>query len=366
VKLAALAIAAVVGGHTAAINRFPFQALLINAPSRSRAAGAFCGAVVRDATHVMTAAHCVFEPARGQARAPATIRVLAGSATIGGRQAKVVAVAHTAFDPAYDGGDGGDDVALLTLSKPLYGGTPTLGRARVAPLAPDATLAAADSAPGTAVTVSGWGDTCAEPSEEGRCPSFPARLHAATTHVVDSATCTTDFALIMQLAPTLLCAGEPAGGIDACQRDSGGPLVVQGADPPDGDVLVGIVSGGAGCGQPGTPGLYSSVADGDVAAFLASDPAQAPRDSVAPTLTGDAVAGQTLTCAPGTWSGGPTFQYTFMRDEGIGVAPLVLQGGSSPTYVLTADDLTTGVWCRVAAVGSGGYGFAQTAEFPPR
>ena len=50
-----------------------------------------------------------------------------------------------------------------------------------------------------------------------------------------------------------LCAGKR--GTDACRGDSGGPLILTYGEP----VLVGVVSWGKGCGQPGEPGYYVRV-----------------------------------------------------------------------------------------------------------
>ena len=47
-----------------------------------------------------------------------------------------------------------------------------------------------------------------------------------------------------------------APGNDACQGDSGGPLI---CSIDDKAVLMGVVSRGKGCGEPGRPGIYAKV-----------------------------------------------------------------------------------------------------------
>ena len=51
----------------------------------------------------------------------------------------------------------------------------------------------------------------------------------------------------------MICAGYPEGMRDACLFDSGDPLVVNG-------ILVGLESGGTGCGKPGLYKRYTNVA----------------------------------------------------------------------------------------------------------
>lgn len=61
-----------------------------------------------------------------------------------------------------------------------------------------------------------------------------------------------------QITEMDLCAGYAKGGMDACEGDSGGPLLVH--RPHDRRwVLAGIVSNGVKCGEPLLPGVYTRV-----------------------------------------------------------------------------------------------------------
>jgi secreted trypsin-like serine protease len=66
---------------------------------------------------------------------------------------------------------------------------------------------------------------------------------------------------------TQVAAGYPKGGIDTCQGDSGGPLLV-----PAGSVmrLVGDTSYGAGCAEPGFPGVYGRLAGATLREWIRS------------------------------------------------------------------------------------------------
>ena len=97
--------------------------------------------------------------------------------------------------------------------------------------------------------------------------------------LVATTLCEEAYATIEQsITPRMMCAGgapgEGQGHADSCYGDSGGPLVAPGSagSTPDGDVLLGLVDFGNGCGQAGYPGVYLRVADPAVARFLGAPP----------------------------------------------------------------------------------------------
>jgi secreted trypsin-like serine protease len=288
----------IVGGSGVPINDFPFQVALYDPHAGSVAAGFFCGGVIIDATHVVTAAHCAIDEATGQVTPPADIAVLAGSSSLGSAvQSPVGAVedpvAATSIDPDYDPAINDYDVAVIKLAHPLWSGSPPPidGNSTIAPIAASASLATTYGDPSALTapilaTVSGWGDTRAEPpASQGLNGSYPMGLQATQLPLLGNAACGTDYANPLSsqpITPRMVCAGYTGGGHDSCFGDSGGPLVVDRdapAAPPGDYVLVGVVSFGEGCAQPESPGVYASIANAKIAAFLNSDPAQTPLGS---------------------------------------------------------------------------------------
>ncbi|XP_075851042.1 tryptase gamma isoform X3 [Microcebus murinus] len=134
------------------------------------------------------------------------------------------------------------DIALVQLGDPV-----TLSGQVLPVCLPEAS---ADFRPGTRCWVTGWGYT-----REGEPLRPPYSLQEAEVSVVDTDTCRRDYASPGggSVQPDMLCAQGPG---DACQDDSGGPLVCQ----MDGYWLqAGVVSWGEGCGRPARPGVYTRV-----------------------------------------------------------------------------------------------------------
>ncbi|MEU6600835.1 serine protease [Streptomyces flaveolus] len=238
----AVADSVVVGGFPIDVSQAPWTVALA---SRDRfggmRAGQFCGAVAIGRTTVVTAAHCLTEEVLG---APPNrvrdLKVIAGRTDLLSEQGEEIAVREIRLNPAYDVTTNSGDFAVLGLSGPL-------------PQSAVVTMAGAGDpayAPGKQAMVSGWGDTTGG-------GAYAHRLHAARVRVLPDEMCARAFPGGPDgayRAATMLCAGEAGGGPDACQGDSGGPLVAGGR-------LIGLVSWGSGCGQPGLPGVYTRVSE---------------------------------------------------------------------------------------------------------
>jgi len=113
--------------------------------------------------------------------------------------------------------------------------------------------------PGTLETIVGWGAT----AEGGDTPDT---LQEAQVPVTTDAYCGDaydDFDV-----QTMVCAGDPQGGVDTCQGDSGGPMFGRTAL---GELrVVGATSFGEGCARAGRPGVYARVADAELREWIRS------------------------------------------------------------------------------------------------
>ncbi|KAE8961806.1 hypothetical protein PR001_g29925 [Phytophthora rubi] len=190
----------------------------------------YCGGALITPKHVLTTASCTgFEAPNYVAVGTHYI-----NGTKDGEQIKVVSAQnHTLFNStslSYNFG-------VLTLEKP----------SKFSPIK----LPAADNSdiiPGMWSKVMGWGDT-----------SYPNGtssngLQSVGLEVWDNEDCLP----IFNIDNSSVCAGGAAGR-DSCIGDTGGPLVKEKGRGDADDVLIGLVSWGAGCGDKGYPAVYSRV-----------------------------------------------------------------------------------------------------------
>jgi secreted trypsin-like serine protease len=210
----------IVGGIEVTIGRKTYVSGL-----RSSAGGrSFCGGSLITPKHVLTAAHCMV----GITNVAVGTHYLSG--TSDGEQLKVVKQTR---HPKYNSNTNSWDFLVLELEKP----------SKFAPVA----LAKADGSDfvvGATSTAMGWGTT----SEGGSQSNVLRRVNLK---IIDNKTCSKN----LDVDTTMLCAGGQLNK-DSCQGDSGGPLVVE---KSGGDVLIGAVSWGIGCGRLNYPGVYARV-----------------------------------------------------------------------------------------------------------
>ncbi|KAH8721615.1 trypsin-like cysteine/serine peptidase domain-containing protein [Ilyonectria robusta] len=225
--------AGIVGGTEAQLGDFPYIV------SIARNGGRWCGGSLLDANTILTAAHC-------SQLNPSSVQVRAGSLkwSTGGKQ---VGVSSIVSHPDYNAGTVDNDVAIWRLASPIEA-SDTIGYATLAKNGSDPV---ADSL----LTVAGWGAlTQGGPSSEA--------LQKVTVPVVSRAECREQYGEAA-ITEGMFCAGLDEGGKDSCQGDSGGPIV----DDATGEV-VGVVSWGQGCAQPGFAGVYARV--GQFISFITS------------------------------------------------------------------------------------------------
>ncbi|MFD3405309.1 S1 family peptidase [Kribbella sp. NPDC058693] len=219
----------VVGGTLASATEAPWAIALNNTQSAS-STERYCGAVLVKPNKIVTAAHCMDEDI-------STYYAVQGRANLAdGSVGQASAISKVWIHPGYNTKDNRYDFAVLTLAKPFVG----------VPVLPLETRARADRK-GAVPTVYGWGDT------EGT--GLDDTLQKAAVPDLGDKTCLAVKSYVTNgyAAATNVCAGYLNGGIDACQGDSGGPLVLNGR-------LLGVVSWGQGCAQPGKPGVYAETA----------------------------------------------------------------------------------------------------------
>ncbi|EGZ06446.1 hypothetical protein PHYSODRAFT_341711 [Phytophthora sojae] len=193
---------------------------------RSSAAGnIFCSAALITLTHLLAGTYCYSGNLRW-----ASIGSHYVNGTQDGEQIKVVSVLQ---HPTSSSDNFSNDFAILKLERP----------SKFKPVA----LAAADDSDakdGEWAATMGWDDTAGE-------STMADELTRANVQLMSNAECAKETAI----DDTMLCSRGVAN-VTSCTGDYGGPVVVERSS---GDVVLGIVSWGNDCGQPGYPSIVCQV-----------------------------------------------------------------------------------------------------------
>jgi len=107
---------------------------------------------------------------------------------------------------------------------------------------------------GVTATATGWGFT--DPEIE----RLASVLQEVDVTVLSNQECKENYGRIwnVQITDQNLCANVKGGGKDACQMDSGGPLIARCSQVKNFE-LIGVTSWGEGCGLANYPGVYARV-----------------------------------------------------------------------------------------------------------
>jgi secreted trypsin-like serine protease len=345
----------IVGGQESSISQLPWQVfVLVVAEEGATTTEASCGGSILDATHILTAAHCVDHEGTTTRYPGEDIGVLAGASDASeltsslraphGSQLRTVSSVRThpyyTLLPQIK-----DDVAVLTLSEPLELSAEK-NTASIPLVASGAT-----PAPGTTLTVSGYGK---QNGAEGAEPN--GKLFSTTLTAIGSDACRESVGVN---SAVLLCASGSSSA--TCQGDSGGPLT-EGSPA----VEVGVVDFGPESCPTGQVDGFTNLAAPEVREFIegSETPQVAARPITPPaikTVGAAPVDYSPLTCESGSWSGSPTINYTFEVENG---SAQVLQSGPSnvltPPPSLVSDPLV----CIVQASNPGGVSTDRSATSP--
>lgn len=230
----------ILGGHDAGV--WPAMAGLV---FKRTDLGVFCGASLVAPSWVMTAAHCMFDEfpldsGRYVPTALSSFDVLINRPQLLSSGGERIAPVQIVIHPGFNQQTLSNDIALIRLN------TPSL----MAPIETLLDFSALDEAGQNNAIAIGWGNTSATVNK------FPKTLQQVTLPIISNALCSKNMEGIEE---GMLCAGIPVGGIDTCEGDSGGPLMVW-EDERKMWRQAGITSfGEAACGEPGFYGVYTRL-----------------------------------------------------------------------------------------------------------
>lgn len=254
----------IINGRAASPHQWEWMVALIDNTQAHVTPVEICGASLVASDWLLTAAHCVV------GENIFTLAAWIGDVDLSSVNGKTIALKRIVIHPQYK--DDGfhpplNDLALVQLSQVVTQNPVRLSNAY------NPFTFADDTA-----VVMGWGTTSVYSS------NYPLMLQQTTVPITTQAECNSFYAYNGSISDSMVCAGFPQGGTDACTGDSGGPLVIP--TPSINNVTLwqqlGIVSFGEGCAQANHYGVYTRVTSYED--FIQSTLCDAGNTPVAPTL----------------------------------------------------------------------------------
>ncbi|KAG8200315.1 hypothetical protein JTE90_028499 [Oedothorax gibbosus] len=239
----------IAGGTESNPNQWPWMAAIFQRLTNARPNKFLCGGSLINTRYILTAAHCCVSGATAAPLPASALLVRLGSNAVHDGDSfsisKVKVHSNFSFSGQYN------DIAMLRLTTRLASYSD-----RIAPVClPYPTLQEADLVDHLA-TVIGFGAAYLGGGHQ-------QTLHEVTVPIVSTDDCALAYSRIRSAAflargsTHVLCAGLKEGGKDSCKSDSGGPLMI----PLENGAwtIIGIVSFGYRCAEPGFPGVYTRV-----------------------------------------------------------------------------------------------------------
>jgi len=221
----------IVGGHPANKHEYPWMVALVTRGNIKP----WCGGSLITEKHVLSAAHCTV----GKAESTIQVLLFLHKTDNSDMDFNRYDVSKIENHKDYDGPSGYhyNDFSIITIHSSVH---PLFLMPVCLPADTNKKYA------GQLATATGWGQLCE------RCDVSKVLMEVDIT-VTTNEVCKNKYP---GLRDTHICAMDP--GKDTCQKDSGGPLMVE----ENGRwTLVGVTSFGQGCARPGKPGVYARVTE---------------------------------------------------------------------------------------------------------